>query len=78
MFEKLKNLLVEEMSINEADIVPDAELMNDLGMNSLELADLVMLCEENFDMTFDERDLPTIVTIKDLVNYLEAKSEEAE
>ncbi|MBQ7646444.1 MAG: acyl carrier protein, partial [Clostridia bacterium] len=59
MFEKLKNLLVEEMNINEADIVPDAELMNDLGMNSLELADLVMLCEENFNMTFEESDLPT-------------------
>ena len=76
MFEKLKNLLVEEMNINEADIVPDAELMNDLGMNSLELADLVMLCEENFNMTFEESDLPTIVTVKDLVNYLESKSEE--
>ena len=76
MFDKLKNLLVEEMSINEADIVPDAELMNDLGMNSLELADLVMLCEENFDMTFEESDLPTIVTVKDLVNYLESKAEE--
>ena len=75
MFEKVKNLLVEEMSINEADIVPDAELMNDLGMNSLELADLVMLCEENFDMTFDENDLPKIVTVKDLVNYLETLSE---
>ena len=75
MFEKIKDLLVEEMSINEADIVPDAELMNDLGMNSLELADLVMLCEEKFDMTFDENDLPTILTIRDLVNYLEANAE---
>ena len=75
MFDKIKDLLVEEMSINESDIVPDAELMNDLGMNSLELADLVMLCEEKFDMTFDENDLPTIVTIKDLVNYLEANAE---
>ena len=75
MFEKIKSILVEEMSISESDIVPDAELMNDLGMNSLELADLVMLCEENFDMSFDENDLVKIVTVRDLVNYLEALSE---
>ena len=40
MYEKLKQVLVEEMSINPDDIKPDAELIGDLGFNSLELADL--------------------------------------
>jgi len=74
MFEKLKNLLIEEMSINPQDITPDAELINDLGFNSLELADLVVLCEDKFDVVFEENDLPGLVTVGDVVNYLELNS----
>lgn len=71
MFEKLKNLLIEEMSINPDDITPEAELINDLGFNSLELADLVVLCEDKFDVVFEESDLPGLVTVGDVVNYIE-------
>jgi acyl carrier protein len=74
MFEKLKNILVEEMSINPQDITPDAELINDLGFNSLELADLVVLCEEKFDVVFEEKDLPSLVTVGDVANYIELNS----
>ena len=42
MFEKIKNLLVEELSVKEEDVTMSAELVNDLGINSLELADLVL------------------------------------
>lgn len=76
MFEKLKNLLVEEMSINPQDITPDAELINDLGFNSLELADLVVLCEDKFDVVFEESDLPGLLTVGDVVNYLENNAQE--
>ena len=71
MFNSLKKLLVEEMNINEHDIVLDAELVNDLGFNSLELADLVVLCEDKFNLTFDDKELPKLLTIRDVVNYLE-------
>ena len=57
MFEKLKNLFVEDLQIDEADITMDAELIKDLGINSIELADLVMLCEEKFDIEIDDEDL---------------------
>lgn len=78
MFNSLKTLLVDEMNINEKDIVLDAELINDLGFNSLELADLVVLCEDHFNLTFDEKDLPNLVTIRDVVNYLELNAESVE
>ena len=71
MFTKLKNLLVEEMDINPELITLEADLMNDLGFNSLELADLVVLCEEKFNVIFDESVLPTLLTIGDVVTYLE-------
>ena len=71
MYDKLKKVLVEEMSINPDDITMDAELINDLGFNSLELADLVVLCEEKFDIVFKDSDLPSLLTVGDVVNYLE-------
>ena len=72
MFEKLKTLFVEELQIDEADITMDAELIKDLGINSIELADLVMLCEEKFDIEIEDEDIHKFVTVGDVVNYLES------
>ena len=72
MFEKVKNLLVEELQIKEDDITLDSELVNDLGINSLELADLVMICEEKFDIEIDDDDLRKFLTVGDIVEYLNA------
>lgn len=71
MFNKLRDLLAEEMDINPELITLEAELMNDLGFNSLELADLVVLCEDKFNVVFDEEALPTLLTVGDVVTYLE-------
>ena len=71
MFEKVKELLVEELQVNEDDITLDAELSADLGINSIELADLVMICEERFDLTIDDEDLHSFITVGDVVEYLE-------
>ena len=72
MFEKLKNILVEELSLNPDDISMSAELTNDLGINSLELADLVLLCEDEFSIEFSEDDIHKFITVGDVVEYLEA------
>ncbi len=71
MFEQLKNLLVEELQLDPDDIKPESELSSDLGINSIELADLVMLCEERFDITIDDSDIGRFVTIQDVVDYLD-------
>lgn len=71
MFEEIKSLLVEEMSIDEAEIKEDAEFINDLGFNSLELADLVSLCEEKYDIDLEEDKIKEILTVGDFIKYLE-------
>ncbi|MBQ4648750.1 MAG: acyl carrier protein [Clostridia bacterium] len=71
MFEKFRNLLAEEMSIDPDEITLEASFVNDLGFNSLELADLVVLCEDTFDIEFDEDELPHLLTVKDVVTYIE-------
>ena len=70
MFEKLKDILVDELSINADEITLEAELANDLGINSLELADLVLLCEDTFGVEFDENDMHKFITVGDVVEYL--------
>ncbi len=72
MFEKFKELLVDELQIKEGIITMDAELASDLGINSIELADLVMICEEQYGITIEDDDLHGFITVRDVVNYLEA------
>ena len=71
MFENLKKFLVDELRVNEDDITMDAELVGDLGINSLELADLIYLCEEKFNVTIEDEDLHNFNTVGDIVRYLE-------
>ena len=72
MFEKLKAILVDELQIDEADITLEAELSGDLGINSIELADLVMLCEDKFDLSIEDEDIHKFITVGDVVSYLES------
>ncbi len=72
MFEKFKALLVEDLNIKAEDIKPETQLANDLGINSLELADLTLACEEKFGVTFDDAELGNFVTVDDVVKFLEA------
>ena len=74
MFETLKTLLVKELQIDDSIITPDAELTADLGINSIELANLVMLCEEKFDITIEDDDIHKFVTVSDVVSFLESNN----
>ena len=59
MYEKFVEVLVEELQI-------------DLGINSIELADLVMICEDKFDIVIDDDDIRKFATVGDVVKYLES------
>lgn len=72
MFDTLKQFLVDELRVNESDITMEAELSGDLGINSLELADLVYLCEEKLGVEINDEELHNFITVGDVVRYLEA------
>ncbi|MBE6603137.1 MAG: acyl carrier protein [Clostridia bacterium] len=71
MFDKVKQILIDELQLDESEITLDAELSKDLGINSIELADLIMMCEEQFGIEISEDDANEFVTVNDIVNYLE-------
>ena len=71
MIEKLKEILSEFLDDNLPDIELDMVLTADLGLNSMELFDLVCMIEERFGITIPDRLLPKLVTVRDVVTYLE-------
>lgn len=71
MFETLKKILVEKCEVNADDVTMDAELANDLNINSIELADLVAECEDEFGITISDDSFHQFVTVGDVVRYLE-------
>lgn len=74
MFEKLKEILVDELNVSPEDISMDAEVVGDLGINSLELADLLLLCEDRFDVIIGDDDVHKLVTVGDVVSFMESSA----
>lgn len=72
MFEEVKKLLMNELLIDEHKIKPEAELVADLELNSLELAEFVFTCEEKFGIVIKDSDLKKLVSVGDIVEYIEA------
>ena len=72
MYEKFKAILVEELGIEPGLITMDAELTADLGINSLELADLILLCEDKLGITVEDDQLSKFINVGDVVNYLQS------
>ena len=70
-FEKVKKLLSDELQIDTEEIKLESELIADLELNSLELAEFVLTCEEKFCIVIKDNDLKRLVSIKDIVNYID-------
>lgn len=71
MFEKIKEILISELQVEEDLITMDAALASDLGVNSLELAELILVVEDKLDIEINEDDLHKFITVGDVVKYLE-------
>ena len=71
MFETLKEILISDLDVKESDITLDAQLSTDLGLNSLELADLALACEDRFGVTVNDDDIRGFITVGDIVKYME-------
>ena len=70
MYEQFKSILVDDLSIDPSQITMDAELAKDLGINSLELADLILICEDKLGVEIDDKQLSKFISVGDIVNYL--------
>ncbi|MBQ3115113.1 MAG: acyl carrier protein [Clostridia bacterium] len=72
-FETIKNALVEQFGVKESDITLDTSIIEDLGADSLDLVELIMAIEQEFDIEIPDEDVEGISTVGDAVNYVKEK-----
>ena len=69
---KVKQIIVEQLGVDEAEVTPTASFIDDLGADSLDTVELVMALEEGFGIEIPDEDAEKITTVKDAINYIEA------
>ena len=68
--EKVKQIIVEQLGVDEAEVTPNASFVDDLGADSLDTVELVMAFEEAFDIEIPDEDAEKIRTVQDAVTYI--------
>ncbi|MFG5918973.1 acyl carrier protein [uncultured Sneathia sp.] len=71
MFEEIKEILLEQLDIDEKDIKLESKLIDDLGADSLDVAEIVSAVENKFNLEFSKEDLNKVETIQDIIDLLE-------
>ena len=71
VFEKVKAIIVDQLDVDENDVVESANIQDDLGADSLDIVDLVMSFEDEFDMEIPDDQVENIKTVGDIVKYIE-------
>lgn len=69
--DKVKKIIADKLSVDMEDIVPEASFVDDLGADSLDLVELIMTMEEEFDIDISDEDAEKIVTVKDAMDYVQ-------
>ena len=73
--QKVKQIIVEQLGVDEAQVDSSASFVDDLGADSLDIVELVMAFEEAFGFEIPDEDAEKITTVKDAVDYIESKQQ---
>ena len=71
--EKVRNFLIEDLEIDEDKITPDAKLKDDMGIDSLDFVDIVVIVEKNFGFKINPNEMTGITTLSQFCDYIESK-----
>lgn len=75
VLEKVKKIIEEQLGIDAKEINPDSSFVEDLGADSLDIVELIMAMESEFDMEIDDDEVEDITTVEDVVNYIKENSD---
>lgn len=73
-FDRVKKVLVEQLDVSEDEVTPPASIVDDLGADSLDVVEIVMGLEEEFDIEIPDEDAEKITTVKQIIDYVEEKA----
>ncbi|EJO5348209.1 acyl carrier protein [Clostridium botulinum] len=76
IFEKIKSTIAEQLSIDEDEITMESSFIDDLGADSLDIVELIMALETEFDLEIPDEEAEKISTVGDVVNYIKSHTEE--
>ncbi len=71
--EKVKQIIVEQLNVDEGEVTPTASFVDDLGADSLDIVELVMALEEAFSIEVPDEDAEKLLTVKDVIEHIEKK-----
>jgi acyl carrier protein len=71
--ERVRKIIAEKLSVDLEEVVPEASFVDDLGADSLDLVELIMSMEEEFDTDISDEDAEKIITVQDAINYVQAQ-----
>ncbi len=75
IFEKVRSIIVDQLDVDEEKVTMNANIQDDLGADSLDVVDLVMSFEDEFDIEIPDDQVENIKTVGDVVKYIEEKTE---
>lgn len=70
VFDKVKKIIVDQLGVDEDDVVMEASFIDDLGADSLDIVELIMALEEEFDLEIPDSEAEKIATVGDAVDYI--------
>lgn len=70
LFEKVKGIIVDQLGVTDTSVTMEASFIDDLGADSLDIVELIMALEEEFDMEISDADAEKVVTVGDIVDYI--------
>ena len=70
VFEKVNNIIIEQLGVTENAVTMEASFIDDLGADSLDIVELIMALEEEFDIEIPDEDAEKVVTVTDVVEYI--------
>ncbi len=75
VFEKVRAILVEQMDVDEDTVTMESSITDDLGADSLDVVDMVMSLEEEFDVEIPDEEIESMRTVGDIVRFIEQKND---
>ncbi|MFO7878338.1 MAG: acyl carrier protein, partial [Desulfovermiculus sp.] len=73
VLEKIKNIVAEQLDVDEGEVVPEANFVDDLGADSLDLTELIMAMEDEFGLEIDDEEAQNLRTVNDAIKYIESR-----